>query len=77
MIDDYPTCEETYVTLRVYHDVADPASVSAALQLEPSKIQRVGESFERRGITRSHKLSGWFLCSKGRVESYDTVNHLD
>lgn len=77
MTDDYPTCEETYVTLRVYHESADPASVSSALRLEPSKSQRVGESYERRGVTRRYKLSGWFLCSEGRVESYDTAKHLD
>lgn len=77
MNNDYPTCEETYVTLRVYHDSADPASVSSALRLEPSDSQRVGEAYERRGVTRSYKLSGWFLCSEGRVESYDTAKHLD
>lgn len=77
MADDYPTCEETYVTLRIYHDSADPASVTAALALDPTDSQRVGESYERRGVTRTYPLSGWFLCSEGHVESYDTAKHLD
>ena len=77
MTDDYPTCEETYVTLRVYHDSADPASVSAALNLVPSDTQREGESYERRGVTRTYPLSGWFLCSDEHVQSYDTAKHLD
>lgn len=77
MTDDYPTCEETYVTLRVYHDTAAPESVTAALNLTPSDTQRVGESYERRGVTRTYPLSGWFLCSEGHVQSYDAAKHLD
>ena len=75
--DDYPTCAETYVTLRAYHDSADPALVTAALGLTPSDTQRVGESYLRRGVTRTYPLSGWFLCSRNQVESYDTGRHLD
>jgi hypothetical protein len=36
MTDDYPTCEETYVTLRVYHTSADPAAVTTLLALDPT-----------------------------------------
>ena len=77
MIDDYHTCSETYVTLRVYHDRADPATVSAAFDLEPTDSQRVGEAHIWRGRTRVYRLSGWFFCSKDRVESYDSARHLD
>jgi hypothetical protein len=77
MNDDYPTCEKTYVTIRLYHNSADPSEVSAALGLEPTDIQRVGESYERRGISRVYRLSGWFLCSNTQVESYDSAKHLD
>jgi hypothetical protein len=34
VIDDYPSCEETHVTLFLYHDSADPVSVSSALRAE-------------------------------------------
>ena len=77
MNDDYPTCEKTYVTLRLYHDSAHPTLVSAALGLEPTKKQSAGESYERRGKSRTYRLSGWFLRSEGHVESYDTAKHLD
>jgi hypothetical protein len=77
MNDDYPTCEKTYVTLRVYHDSACPTLVSAALGLEPTDKQRVGESYERRGKSHTYRLSGWFLCSEGQVQSYDSAKHLD
>jgi hypothetical protein len=76
MIDDYPTCEETYVTLRVYHDAADPAAVTARLGLEPSDFQCAGGTYERRGVTRTYPISGWFLCSEGKVDSYDSEKHL-
>jgi len=74
--DDYPTCQETYATLRVYHDTADPNDVSSALGLTPSSTQRVGEQFERRGIIRTYRLAGWFYGSKSAVESYDSQKHL-
>lgn len=77
MTDDYPTCEETYVTLRLYHDAADPALVTATLDITPTESQHVGESYERRGVTRTYPLSGWFLSSQDRLESYDTAKHLD
>lgn len=77
MNDDYPTCAETYVTLRLYHDSADPALVTAALDLAPSETQCVGDSYERRGVALACPLSGWFLCSEGQVRSYDAATHLD
>jgi hypothetical protein len=77
MNDDYPTCEETYVTLRIYHDSADPNEASAILGLEPTKKQMVGDAHENRGVSRTYRLSGWFLCSKSQVESYDSSKHLD
>ena len=77
MIDDYPTCRETYVTLRAYHDSADPSDVSNATGIAPSSMQRVGEQDEHRGIVRTYKLAGWFYGSKEAVESYDSQKHLN
>ena len=77
MNDDYPTCHETYVTLRVYHDTADPDDVSSALGLTPTSTQRVGGQRESRGVVRTYRLSGWFYRSKGVVESYDSEKHLN
>jgi hypothetical protein len=77
MTDDYPTCAETYVTLRIYHDASDPALVTQTLDLEPTDFQVVGSTYEHRGKTRTYQISGWFLCSKKFVESYDSAKHLD
>jgi hypothetical protein len=76
MLDsDYPTCERTYATLRVYPDLLDPADVTARLGIEPSDWQRRGEA--RKPGSRPAKLHGWFLTSDGAVESRDVRRHLD
>ncbi len=76
--DDYPTCEATYATLRIYSGDKDPDEVSRVLGLEPTSLQRRG------GIRNPHdhrpvriKLNGWFLCSQGEVASRDSRRHLD
>ena len=74
--DDYPTCRDTYATLRVYHKSQSPAMVSRALGLRPSSIQRVGAKWRRRSEEHRYPISGWFLTSKGQVDSYDCTNHI-
>ena len=70
--DEYQTCRETYVTLRVYA-AADPAHVTRLLGIEPSDTQRAGE---QRG--RSHiSVNGWFLSSRDSVASTDSSMHLE
>ncbi len=49
MTDDYPTCEETYVTLRVYHDSADPAS--------PWRVSQ-HRAFQERQCNSTERLTG-------------------
>jgi Domain of unknown function (DUF4279) len=75
---DYPTCEKTYVTLRIYPGELDPIDVTARLGMEPSDWQRRGETFigsRRSGCLA--KLHGWFLTSEGTVDSNDVRKHLD
>lgn len=72
---DYPTCERTYATLRIYPELLDPADVTARLGIEPSDWQRRGES--RKPGDRPAKLHGWFLTSEGLIESRDVRKHLD
>ena len=74
--DDYPTCARTYATLRIYHDGDSPHEVSRILELEPSSFQIKGAEWKRRDQTRTYPLSGWFLCSDEKIESYDTSKHL-
>jgi hypothetical protein len=76
--DDYGTCDETYVTLRVYPGEITPTEVTERLGLEPSETQTRGAVVtNKRGRTRTVKLHGWFLTSKGEVESRDARRHLD
>ena len=73
-IDDYPSCEQTYATLRIYlPNGTDPDQVARALDVEPSHTQRRGE---RRGET-TFRVNAWFLTSEGQVESRDVGRHMD
>jgi hypothetical protein len=72
---DYPTCDKTYATLRIYPESLDPAEVTKRLRIEPTHSQRRGES--RKPGAPPTKLHGWFLCSEGAVESRDVRRHLD
>ncbi|WP_435018133.1 DUF4279 domain-containing protein [Tundrisphaera sp. TA3] len=76
--DDYPTCHSTYATLRIYPGEIDPATVTDRLGIEPTGWQRRGEMDRGSGrITRVTPINGWFLGSKGRVESRDSRRHID
>jgi hypothetical protein len=70
--DDYPTCEETYATLCIYRDDLEPNVVTERLGVSPSKTQRKGET----GLLDSVPVGGWFLSSKGHVESRDVRRHI-
>lgn len=74
-VSDYPTCERTYATLRIYPESLDPAEVTARLGIEPTEWQRRSES--RRPGSRPAKLHGWFLTSEGALDSRDVRKHLD
>jgi len=74
-VSDYPTCERTYATLRIYPESLDPDEVTKRLRIEPTDWQRRGES--RKLGSRPPKLHGWFLSSDGEVESRDVRLHLD
>jgi hypothetical protein len=72
---DYPTCAQTYTTLRIYPEQLDPTEVTARLGIQPSDWQRRGEA--RKPGNRPAKLHGWFLSSDGAVDSRDVRRHLD
>jgi hypothetical protein len=73
--DDYPTCVETYSTLRVFSDNASPAMITETLGIEPTSSFRKGESFSGGKLQR--KSHGWFYETEGRVQSKDTRRHID
>ncbi|MDR2674478.1 MAG: DUF4279 domain-containing protein [Opitutaceae bacterium] len=74
--DDYPTCAETYVTLRLYHREQSAGHVTAALNIEPCKTQKIGDTYEASNVIRTKKLNGWFLCTDKFVASFDVEKHL-
>ena len=75
---DYPTCEETYVTLRIYPGDIDPDEISKLLSLAATEIQRAGQPNPSKSLPgRVYRLSGWFLSSQRLVQSTDSQVHLD
>lgn len=76
--DGYPTCARTYATLCVYPGDVDPDAVTARLGLAPSSWQRRGEASGRPDRPpRVATLNGWFLGSRGHVDSRDSRRHVD
>jgi hypothetical protein len=71
--DDYATCEETYATLRIYHDELEPNAISTRLALAPSKAQKKGDILSSG---RTLPVGGWFLSSKDHVTSKDARRHV-
>ncbi len=74
-IDDYSTCERTWVTLCVYAE-NDPAEVSERLGIA---LDAPGvESLPKKQLRKEGPpLSRWFLSSKGLVTSKDSRRHID
>lgn len=72
--NDFPTCLETYASLRVFSDTLQPNQVSARLGLVPSRAFAKGDPYGR-GRVRRH--GGWILSSRNAVESSDTRHHID
>lgn len=71
--DEYPTCAQTYATVRVFHPQLDLNRVTAALHIQPSEAWLPGAI--RFGAQR--KQGGWLLSSDGNVDSRDLRRHLD
>ena len=73
--DNYPTCEETYATLRIYLPAQDnPDLISDELGIKPSKIQKKGEIHKGR---KRKWPTAWFLSTRDQVESKDVRRHIE
>lgn len=75
--DDYASCERTYVTLRVYSDAIPPEAISARLGVEPSSSQVRGALDSTATTLAMPRTHGWFLSSKGHIQSRDSRRHID
>lgn len=74
--DDYPTCAYTHAWLRIMSENLDPDEVTSFLAIKPTKEQRRGE-FISSDSKKRYKTSGWFLSTKGILDSLDLRVHLD
>jgi len=73
--DSYPTCAETYSTLRVFSDDLAPGEITRALQIEPTESFRKGDSHSQGRLQR--KANGWFYSTQKLCDSKDTRRHID
>lgn len=65
-----------YATLRIYGHDLDPAKVTDALGVEPTSSQKRGDKVGPEHRKRELPVGGWFLTSKGYVESDDIADHI-
>lgn len=71
---DYPTCEATFATLRIYLEVR-PGEITEKLWLQPTRTARRGDQPPGRRVP--FPVTSWLLSSKDVVESLDLEKHLD
>jgi hypothetical protein len=72
--DDYPTCAETYSTLRVFADDVTALEMTSALRIKPTKSFLKGEPHSKGLFRKTH---GWFYETKLLSHSKDTRRHID
>ncbi|WP_437589256.1 DUF4279 domain-containing protein [Sorangium sp. So ce1000] len=76
--DEYGTCLETRVELRIYPGDISPHEITKRIEIDPSQINVAGEErVNRIGRKRTVMVNGWFLSSEKQVESRDARRHLD
>lgn len=76
--NDYATCARTHAGLRIYHDQLDPDRVTGMLGIEPTRTQVKGQvEIRPSGREFTPPIGGWFLSTKGVVDSRDVRRHLD
>jgi hypothetical protein len=57
-------------------EVLDPDEITKILKVEPSETQRAGEPRSSKS-KKLNKASGWFISTKGILNSLDSRHHLD
>jgi hypothetical protein len=72
--DDYPTCEKTYSTLRIFSDKINPAEITKTLKINPTESFQKGEPYYK-GKLRENNC--WFYSTETLTKSKDTRRHID
>ena len=73
--DIYPTCVETYSTLRLFSDAVDPSEMTETLHIKPTDSFKKGDAHCRGQLHR--KTNGWFYSTEKLIQSKDTRRHID
>jgi hypothetical protein len=71
--DDYKSCEQTYVTLRIFHTDKSPEFISNFLNIEPTTSILKGDKLWKG----TSQFNGWFLRTGEKVNSKDSRRHID
>lgn len=74
--DEYPTCVSTSAWLRVMSELLKPGEVTSSLGIQPSRTQVLGE-LPHPTSKHPYRSGGWFLESRGHVQSRDSRRHID
>jgi hypothetical protein len=74
--DEYATCVSTSAWFRVMSESLQPGVVTARLGVQPSRTQVRGE-LPQPASKHPFKYGGWFLESKGHIQSRDARRHID
>lgn len=72
--DEFPTCKETYATLRIFSDTLSPTEITTALGVVPSQSFAKGDEIQPG---RQRRFNGWLLTTEGSLTSRDTRRHID
>lgn len=73
--NNYDTCEETYLTLRIYYDKITPNELTQFLGLKPTETQTKGQQNNLRK-NKLIEMNAWFLSSEN-IDSKDSRRHID
>jgi hypothetical protein len=73
---DYGTCSYTHAWLRIMSEEMDPNEITKILNLTPTQIQHAGEPRSAKS-NKVRKTSGWWISTKGLLDSLDARHHLD
>lgn len=67
-----------HACLRIYPGAMSPDDVTDRLGVTPTRVLRLGQAWVTARKTISyHKVNGWFLSSKGVLDSTDISEHLE
>ena len=73
--DSFPTCVETFTTLRIFSGNLAPEEISKTLRIRPTSAFRKGESHCFGRLRR--KANGWFYTTEKLSKSRDCRRHVD